>query len=86
MPWIPEAAALLEAGAAKELDRLLMNAVWTRLGRIAERSTFGFEPVFAFVFRRDILQRWLAYDAQLAKVRFQELVAEVTREQQQLFA
>ena len=86
LPWIPEAAALLEAGAAKELDRLLMNSVWTRLGRIAERSAFGFEPVFAFVFRRDILQRWLAYDAQLAQVRFQELVAEVTREQRQLFA
>ena len=86
LPWITQAADLLETGAALELERLLMAAVWTRLGRIAERSPFGFEPVIAFVFRWDILQRWLAYNPELGKVRFQELVAEVTREQQQLFA
>jgi len=85
LPWIGEAAALLESGAALELERLLMNAVWRRLGRIAERSPFGFEPVIAFVFRWDILQRWLSYDAQAGKAHFQQLVAEVTREQQQLF-
>jgi hypothetical protein len=86
LPWITEAASLLEAGAALELERLLMAAVWARLGRIAERSPFGFEPVIAFVFRWDILQRWLSYNAELGKTRFQELVAEVTREQRQLFA
>jgi hypothetical protein len=86
LPWIPEAAQHLESGDALELERLLMDAVWTRLGRIAERSPFGLEPVIAFVFRWDILQRWLSYDAAQAKIRFQELVAEVTREQQQLFA
>jgi hypothetical protein len=86
LPWISEAARLLESGDALELERLLMDAVWTRLGRIAERSPFGFEPVIAFVFRWDILQRWLSYNAESGKIRFQELVAEVTREQQQLFA
>lgn len=86
LPWIEEASYLLESGDAHQLEHLLMNAVWTRLGRIAERSPFGFEPVIAFVFRWDITRRWLSYDAQLAKVRFQELVSEVTREQQQLFA
>jgi hypothetical protein len=86
LPWIGEAARLLEIGDAMRLERLLMDAVWTRLGRIAERSPFGFEPVIAFVFRWDILQRWLSYNAESGKTRFQELVAEVTREQQQLFA
>jgi hypothetical protein len=86
LPWITEAASLLEDGAALELERLLMNAVWSRLGRIAERSPFGFEPVIAFVFRWDILQRWLSYNAESGKLRFQELVAEVTSEQQKLFA
>ncbi len=86
VPWIGEAAQLLEAGDALALERLLMDAVWTRLGRIADQSPFGFEPVIAFVFRWDILQRWLSYNAELGKTRFQELVAEVTREQQQLFA
>ena len=86
LPWIGEAARLLEIGDAMQLERLLMDAVWTRLGRIAERSPFGFEPVIAFVFRWDILQRWLSYNAESGKTRFQELVVEVTREQQKLFA
>lgn len=86
LPWLGEAAKLLESGEAMELERLLMNAVWIRLGRIADRSPFGVEPVVAFVFRWDILQRWLSYDAEKGKVRFSELVMEVTREQQQLFA
>lgn len=86
LPWIEEAGSLLEAGAALELERLLMDAVWTRLGRIAEGSPFGLEPVIGFVFRWDILQRWMTYDAQQGRERFLELVAEVTREQQPLFA
>jgi hypothetical protein len=85
-PWIDEAAKLLEAGNALGLERLLMDAVWTRLGRIAERSPFGFEPVVAFVFRWDILQRWLSYDATAGQTRFQDLISEVTRGHQQLFS
>ena len=86
LPWISDAAALLEAGDALALEQLLMDAVWTRLGRLADRSPFGFEQVIAFVFRWDILHRWLSYNAESGAKRFQELVAEVTREQQQLFA
>ena len=86
LPWIGQAAGLLEAGDASGLERLLMEVTWTRLGRIAEQEPFGFEPVFAFLFRWDILQRWLSYDAEASKSRFQELISEVTREHQQLFA
>jgi hypothetical protein len=86
LPWLSRAATLLEAGDASGLERLLMDAVWTRLGRIGERSPFGFEPVIAFVFRWDIVQRWRTYDAEAGKTHFQELISEVTREHQQLFA
>ena len=86
LPWLEDAGKLLSGGSALELERLLMDAVWTRLGRIAERSSFGFEPVIGFVFRWDILQRWMSYDAEQGSLRFKELVAEVTREQQPLFA
>lgn len=85
-PWIEEAARWLEAGDARELERILLGSVWQRLARIAERRPFGFEAVVSFVFRRDILQRWLSYDAQAGAARFQELISEVTREHQQLFA
>ena len=85
-PWLEEAGKRLEAGDALELERLLMDAVWTRLGRIAEqRSPFGFEPVIAFVFRWDILERWLSYDAEAGRTRFQNLISEVIHEQKQIF-
>ena len=76
-PWIPEARKYLEANDACGLDRLMMNIIWQRLSRIAESNCFGFEAVFAFVFKWDILQAWLARDAVKAKSRFQELIKEV---------
>ena len=76
-PWIPEARSYLEANDACALDRLMMRIIWQRLSRIAESNRFGFEAVFAFVFKWDILQAWLARDAEKAKSRFQELIKEV---------
>jgi len=76
-PWITEARSYFEAGDARELDRLMMKLIWQRLSRIADNNRFGFEAVFAFVFKWDILQAWLARDAAKAKSRFQELIKEV---------
>jgi hypothetical protein len=84
--WIEEARALLEAGNATGLERLLMDVVWQQLSRIADRQPFGFEQVLGFVFKWDVVQLWLSYDADAAKARFQQLIAEVTRDHQQLFA
>jgi Protein of unknown function (DUF2764) len=76
-PWIPEAGSYLETNDARALDRLMMRIIWQRLSRINESNRFGFEAVFAFVFKWDILQAWLARDAEKAKSRFQELIKEV---------
>ena len=76
-PWIPKAQSYLEANDARGLDSLLMNIIWQRLSRISETNRFGFEAVFAFVFKWDILQAWLARDAAKATSRFQELIKEV---------
>jgi len=81
--WITEAARLLEARAALDLERLLMNVVWQHLARVADKRPFGFEAVFAFAFKWDILSRWLSYQAEAAVERFQELVTEGLREYQQ---
>ena len=76
-PWVPEARNYLENNDACGLDKLMMNIIWRRLGKITESNRFGFEAVFAFVFKWDILQAWLARDAVQAKSRFQELISEV---------
>jgi len=84
-PWINEARRLLEARSALELERLLMNVVWQRLGRVADTRPFGFESVFAFSFKWDILNRWLSYQAEAAVERFRELVTEGMREYQKQY-
>ena len=85
-PWIDRARNLLDETDALGLERLQLDAVWQQLTRIESMSPFGFERVFAFVFKWDIVRRWLTYDANLAKDRFQSLITEVIRDHEQLFA
>jgi hypothetical protein len=76
-PWLPEARRLLDADDARGLDKLLMTTIWQRLSHISETNPFGFEAVFAFFFKWDILQAWFARDPVQAKNRFQEIIKEV---------
>jgi hypothetical protein len=79
-PWLPDVRNYLEAKDARSLDRLLMSILWHRLSRVAESHTFGFAAVFAYVFKWDILQAWLARDVGTAKSRFQELIKEINND------
>ena len=83
-PWLSEARTKLEGNDAIGLERLVMDGVWQHLGRIADDHPFGFEEVFAYVFRWDILNRWLSYRADVATQRFQELVTEAVGEYKEL--
>ncbi|MHC4236387.1 MAG: DUF2764 family protein [Planctomycetota bacterium] len=85
-PWIPEAQAFLDQGDAMALEQLLMGQSWKKLGQIADARPFGFEQVFAFTYKWDILHRWLFYDGEKARERFEELISEVTIDHQNLFA
>lgn len=77
-PWLPRAENLLAAGDARGLERLLMDVAWRRLDRCAERNMFGFEAVFSFFFKWDILQAWLASGADKGRTRFRDLIDQVT--------
>ena len=77
-PWLPQAKDLLATGDARGLERLLMDGAWRRLDRCAQQNTFGFEAVFSYFFKWDILRAWLACDAEKAKTRFQDLIDQVT--------
>ncbi len=78
-PWIDDARRLLEAEDSKELQRLLMTVVWNHLVRLGEKDAFSFDALLAYVFRWDILNRWLSYNAEAARQRFENLLTEVTR-------
>jgi hypothetical protein len=84
-PWIPQAREYLEAGESLALERLLFSRAWDRWDRMAQGDTFGFEALVAYLFKWDILIRWLSYDRDGAKTRFEELLLEVTGEQDRLF-
>ena len=84
--WIPEAQTFLDQGDAMELEKLMMGQSWTKLSQISDAHPFGFEQVFAFAYKWDILHRWLSYDAEKARDRFEELILEVTSDHQNLFA
>lgn len=84
-PWIPQARALLEAGEALALERLLMSLNWERVDRLAQGNEFGFEAVLAYLFKWDMVHRWLSHDPEAAKARFEELVVGVIDEKEEVF-
>ncbi len=84
-PWIPQARSHLEAGETLALERLLQNTLWDHVDRSVPAYDFGFSAVIVYVFKWDILDLWLSYDIEEAKIRFDELVTEVTDEQPKIF-
>jgi len=84
--WIASMTDHLDAGDAYGLERFLMRHVWDRLGRFAEDRPFSFDAVLVYLFRWDILARWLAYDAERAARRFDRLVSEALGEHHDPFA
>ena len=84
-PWIPQARIHLEAGETLALERLLKNTLWDHIDRSVPSYEFGFSAVLTYIIKWDILHRWLSYDIENAKARFEELVTEVTDEQPRLF-
>jgi len=84
-PWIRAARSHLEAGETLALERLLRNTLWDHLDRSVPAYEFGFSAVLIYIIKWDILQQWLSYDIEDAKVRFEELVTEVTDDQPQIF-
>jgi hypothetical protein len=84
-PWIVQARTLLEAGETLALERLLKNALWDHVDRLVPAYEFGFSAVLIYIIKWDILDLWLSYNIEDAKVRFEELVTEVTHEQPKIF-
>ena len=84
-PWLPQARQLLEAGAALELEKLLLTTLWDHLGRAAESHYFDFVAVVIYVLRWDLIARWTSYNASDATERFSGLIEEGLGEHAQLF-
>ena len=83
-PWIPQARQYLVAGETLPLERLLMGLIWDRVDLLTP-DMFAFDTVLAYLFKWDILRRWLACHRKAAQIRFETLVTEVIGEHDRLF-
>jgi len=73
-PWLPEVRRFLEAGAALELRRALMQTAWVRLRRLRDADPLGLAAVAAFFFSWQITVAWAGHDPEAARERFRMLV------------
>jgi hypothetical protein len=80
-PWIPQVREYLENGNALELERLQMNQVWDGMDRLADKNYFGIDVILSYLFKWDMMQRWLANNVDAAKIRFDELILEAMNDQ-----
>lgn len=73
MPWLPEAAHLLENGDTLALQRHLLDTSFRQLQRHAAKHHFDFEAVVLYVLKWNIFDRWAKADSAAAARRFAEL-------------
>jgi len=75
-PWLPGMARLLEEGDSLALERWMLELSWEHLGQVVDFNDFGFDAVLGYLFRWDIVARWLSHEPKAAAERFEQLVTE----------
>jgi len=85
-PCLLELRDLLAQGDALGVEKRINALLWFRLSRLQDEAPFAFQAVFAYVFKWEILARWLARDATAATQRFDKLIGEILHEQSITFA
>jgi hypothetical protein len=86
LPWLGEARRLMDSGEARALEALVLKLLWEHLDRRGGLAFFGFEAVLVYLFKWDVLFRWLTYAAEPARARFDDLLEETLGDHRQLFA
>jgi hypothetical protein len=74
-PWLAQARQLLEEGDSYGLERLLLSTAWDYYNRQVPDKPFGLSAVWLYLMQWDLVDRWCSYNAEQAKIRFDEMVA-----------
>jgi hypothetical protein len=64
----------LEAGDARGLEAIVLQAAWDAGARHLAGHAFDFEAVAFYVLRWSLIDRWSRYDATAAAARFTDLL------------
>ncbi len=86
LPWLPEVRQLLETEETLELQKFIMNLSWNFLDQLTEGHYFTFDVFLTYLFKWDLLNRWLLYNKHNAIIRFEKLTTETLGEYNRLFA
>jgi hypothetical protein len=73
-PWVLKAKEKLEAGDARGLEAIVLQAAWDAGARHLAGHAFDFEAVAFYVLRWSLIDRWSRYDATAAAARFTDLL------------
>lgn len=82
VPWVVPLAEYVQKDDAVNAEKLLMHTAWQQLARINDLSMFGFEAVFSFMFRWDIVRTWLSFKSDAAATSFHTLIEEIINEKE----
>ncbi len=80
MPWLREAATLMDKNDPQELERFLLGVTFKQLQRHATHHQFDFEAVVIYVLKWNIFDRWAQSDTQAAAKRFSDLSLDALRD------
>jgi hypothetical protein len=75
-PWVQQAEEMMKSGDSLGMQYLLLNRLWEYLQVVGQGHYFDFDFVLIYLFKWDIVDRWLSYDEQLALQRFNDLVSQ----------
>jgi len=78
--WVEAFRKQLDAGDILEAQRVVFTERWNDWTRIAEKQTFAFEAIIAYLVRWEIIDRWTSQNADVGKARFNKLIEETLGE------
>jgi hypothetical protein len=80
MPWLRQAAALMERKDPQELERHMLDMTFKQLKRHAANHHFDFEAVVVYVLKWNIFDRWAQSNSEAAARRFSVLSLDALRD------
>lgn len=86
VPWVVQANHLLSVKDFAELERILLNQLWTTYSRLSQEHYFDFEAVVLYVLRWNLINRRVNFDPDSAVQRFHALVDSAIGKFDQIFA
>lgn len=78
--WIAGVRQLLEQGQTLALEKKILGVAWNDLNRLVFGREFQLEAVLVYLFKWDIIKRWLCYSRDVARTRLQEHVERLSAE------